>query len=178
MHWLFIGEFGCIDAHFLIVITKEKCTMIAIGSDHGGYDLKIAIIDYLKKEGYECKDFGTSSSDCPTDYPDCAHTVALAVKTGECEKGIIICGTGIGVSIAANKVPGIRAALCTDSYMARMSREHNNANILALGGRVIGPGLAIDIVKTWLESKPEGGRHSIRVDKISAIERKYLKPME
>lgn len=152
--------------------------MIAIGSDHGGYDLKTVIIDYLESEGYKYKDFGTSSADSPVDYPDFALEIALAVKSGKFQKGIIICGTGIGVSIAANKVPGIRAALCTDAYMARMSREHNNANVLALGGRVLGSGLAVDIVKTWLETEPEGGRHKIRVEKISAIEKKYLKPVE
>lgn len=148
--------------------------MIAIGNDHGGYKLKGEIINYLNENGIEFKDLGTC--DCNSvDYPDYGLAVAEAVRSGECEKGVIICGTGVGISISANKVPGIRAALCTDSFTARMSREHNNANILALGERVIGPGLAIDILDTWLKAEFQGGRHKTRVDKISAIEGKYLK---
>ncbi|OGO81122.1 MAG: ribose 5-phosphate isomerase B [Clostridiales bacterium GWC2_40_7] len=149
--------------------------MIAIGSDHGGYDLKMEIISYLNSQGLECKDFGSCNGKESVDYPDYGKTVAEAVSSGEFEKGIIICGTGLGISITANKVPGIRAALCTDSYMARMSREHNDANVLALGGRVVGPGLALDIVETWLNTPFAGGRHKTRVDKISAVETKYLK---
>ncbi len=149
--------------------------MIAIGSDHGGYDLKTEITKYLSSRGLEYKDFGSCDTRTSVDYPDFGKSVAEAVAGGECEKGIIICGTGIGISITANKVPGIRAALCTDCYMARMSREHNDANILALGARVIGPGLALDIVETWLNTSFTGGRHKIRVDKISAVEAKYLK---
>lgn len=149
--------------------------MIAIGSDHGGYDLKMEIISYLNSQGLECKDFGSCNGKESVDYPDYGKNVAEAVSSGEFEKGIIICGTGLGISITANKVPGIRAALCTDSYMARMSREHNDANILALGGRVVGPGLALDIVETWLNTPFAGGRHKTRVDKISAVETKYLK---
>ncbi|MGI6776791.1 MAG: ribose 5-phosphate isomerase B [Acetivibrionales bacterium] len=149
--------------------------MIAIGSDHGGYELKEQIIKYLKDKQYEVKDFGTCDCTTSVDYPDYGLAVAEAVKDGECEKGIIICGTGLGISMAANKVPGIRAALCTDCFTARMSREHNNANILALGGRVLGPGLALEIVETWLNSEFTGGRHAIRVNKISDIEKKYLK---
>lgn len=148
--------------------------MIAIGSDHGGFELKAEIIKHLGEKGYSVEDLGTC--DCGSvDYPDYGQAVAEAVSSGKCEKGIIICGTGIGISIAANKVPGIRAALCTDSFMAKMAREHNDANILALGARVIGPGLALDIVDTWLTSEFQGGRHKIRVDKISAIEKKYFK---
>lgn len=149
--------------------------MIAIGSDHGGYDLKMEIIKYLTTQGLQYKDFGSCDATSSVDYPDYGKTVAEAVSSGECEKGIIICGTGIGISISANKVPGIRAALCTDCYMARMSREHNDANILALGARVVGPGLAQDIVETWLKTPFTGGRHKTRVDKISEIEGKYLK---
>ena len=149
--------------------------MIAIGSDHGGYDLKMEIISYLNSQGLEYKDFGSCDGKESVDYPDYGKTVAEAVSSGEFEKGIIICGTGLGISITANKVPGIRAALCTDSYMARMSREHNDANVLALGGRVVGPGLALDIVETWLNTTFAGGRHKTRVDKISAVETKYLK---
>lgn len=149
--------------------------MIAIASDHGGYDLKIQIVKYLEEKGYAYKDLGTCECGKSVDYPDYGLAVAEAVAKGECEKGIVVCGTGLGISIAANKVPGIRAALCTDSYMARMSREHNNANILALGGRVVGVELAMDIVETWLKSEFQGGRHQTRVDKITAIENKYLK---
>lgn len=148
--------------------------MIAIASDHGGFELKQQVVDYLKKNGYEVKDFGTFTCDS-VDYPDYAQMVGESIVNGECEKGIIICGTGIGISIAANKIPGIRAALCTDSYMARMSREHNNANVLALGGRVVGPELAFDIIKTWLGTEFAGGRHQRRIDKISQIESKYYK---
>lgn len=149
--------------------------MIAIASDHAGFDLKEEIIAFLKEMNYEVKDYGTCDASCSVDYPDYGQAVAEAVKNGECEKGIIICGTGLGISMAANKIPGIRAALCTDAYMARMSREHNNANILALGARVIGTGLALDIVDTWLKSEFTGGKHKIRVDKISEIEKKYTK---
>ena len=149
--------------------------MIAIGSDHGGYDLKMEIVKYLSSQGLEYKDFGSCDGKSSVDYPDYGKTVAEAVAGGEFERGIIICGTGLGISITANKVPGIRAALCTDSYMAKMSREHNDANILALGGRVVGPGLALDIVETWLNTSFAGGRHKIRVDKISEVEGKYLK---
>lgn len=147
--------------------------MIAIGSDHGGFEMKALIIKHLKEKGLQVEDLG--SCDCNSvDYPDYGQAVAEAVSSGRCEKGIVICGTGIGISISANKVPGIRAALCTDSFMARMAKEHNNANIIALGARVIGPGVALDIVDTWLNSEFQGGRHQVRVDKISAIEEKYL----
>ncbi len=148
--------------------------MIAIGSDHAGYGLKTEIIDYLKAKGYQLKDLGTYN-DSSVDYPDFGVAVAETVISGECEKGIIICGTGLGISISANKVPGIRAALCTDSYMARMSREHNDANILALGARVVGSGLAMDIIDTWLNSEFLEGKHKARIDKISEIETKYSK---
>jgi ribose 5-phosphate isomerase B len=149
--------------------------IIAISSDHGGYKLKEEIKKYLKEKGYETKDLGTCDSACSVDYPDYGLAVAEAIANGECEKGIIICGTGIGISISANKVPGIRAALCTDTYSAKMSREHNNANILALGARVTGTGLALEIVDTWFKAEFQGGRHKRRVDKISDIEKKYFK---
>lgn len=147
---------------------------IALGSDHGGYNLKNEIIAYLKENGYEIKDFGTYSTES-CDYPDYALKVAEAVASKEFEFGILVCGTGIGISISANKVPGIRAALCSDTFSAHATREHNNANILALGERVVGPSLAIDIVKTFLNSKFEGDRHQRRIDKISNIEKKYSK---
>lgn len=147
---------------------------IAIGSDHGGYNLKEIIIKHLEGKGIEFKDFGTySSSSC--DYPDYGHKVAEAVASGEYNFGILICGTGIGISIAANKVPGIRAAHCTDTFSARAAREHNDANILALGERITGPGLALDIVDAFLAGEFQGGRHATRVNKITEIEKKYNK---
>lgn len=147
---------------------------IAIGSDHGGIELKEAIKTFLKENDYEFKDFGANSTES-CDYPDYALPVAEAVAAKEFELGILICGTGIGIGIAANKVPGIRAALCSDTFSAHATREHNNANILTLGQRVVGQGLALDIVKTFLTSKFEGDRHQNRIDKISAIEEKYNK---
>ena len=149
--------------------------MIAVGSDHGGYELKEQIIKYLKDRHLEVKDFGTCDCTTSVDYPDYGLAVAEAVKNGECEKGIIVCGTGVGISIAANKVAGIRAALCTDCYTAKMSREHNNANILALGGRVVGLGLALEILEIWLNTEFAEGRHATRVNKICDIEKKYSK---
>lgn len=148
--------------------------MIAIGCDHGGFALKQHILQYLKTCGYEFKDFGTYDESA-VDYPDIALEIACLVASKQYERGILICGTGIGVSIAANKVPGIRAAVCNDIYSARMAKEHNDVNVLTFGGRVLGEGLAIDIVKAWLEAEFQGGRHQIRVDKISEIERKYAK---
>lgn len=145
---------------------------IALGSDHGGYRLKEAIKNYLTERGIEFKDFGTIS-EASVDYPDFALMVAQAVSAGECDRGILVCGTGIGIGIAANKVPGIRAALCHDTFSAQFSREHNDANILTLGERVIGTGLALEIVDTWLKSEFAGGRHARRVNKITAIEEQY-----
>lgn len=145
---------------------------IAIGSDHAGYKLKDEIVKFLQTKNYEAVDFGTCDSKS-VDYTDYGLKVAEAVRNGDCEKGIIICGTGIGISISANKVPGIRAALCTNSFMARMSREHNNANVLALGERIVGLDLAIDIVDEWLKAEYLGDRHQRRVDKIEDIEKKY-----
>lgn len=152
--------------------------MIAIGSDHAGYDLKKEIIKHLESKGYAVKDVGTNSGGCSVDYPDYAVLVAQAINSGECEKGILVCGTGIGISIAANKIPGIRAALCTNTYMARMSVEHNNANILALGSRVIGVGTALDIVDVWLEASFAGGKHAKRVEKITMLEKEYKMEVE
>ncbi|MCR4440665.1 MAG: ribose 5-phosphate isomerase B [Peptococcaceae bacterium] len=142
---------------------------IALGSDHGGFLLKEEIKRWLSEKGYAVEDFGARSTE-PCDYPDIAVEVATAVASGRCEKGILVCGTGIGVSIAANKVPGIRAALCHDTFSARASREHNDANILALGERVVGHGLALEIVRVWLDSVFAGGRHKRRVDKIKALD--------
>lgn len=142
---------------------------VAIGADHGGFRLKEAIKPVLDSLGVEYKDFGTNSEES-VDYPDISAPVARAVAAGEYDRGILICGTGIGIGIAANKVPGIRAALCHDTFSAHASREHNNANILTMGERVIGPGLASDIVKIWLTTEFEGGRHERRIAKISALE--------
>lgn len=147
---------------------------IAIGSDHGGVGLKSEILSYLQGKGVQVKDFGTNSTES-CDYPDYAVTVAEAVANKEYELGILICGTGIGISIAANKVPGIRAALCSDTFSAHATREHNDANILALGARVVGSGLALDIVDAFLNAKFEGDRHINRINKIKAIEEKYNK---
>lgn len=147
---------------------------IAIGSDHGGFALKNEIINYLQNKGIDIKDYGTYSVES-CDYPDFALKVAEEVTNKKFDFGILICGTGIGISIAANKVPGIRAALCGDTFSAHATREHNNANILALGARVTGVGLALDIVDTFLKTEFQGGRHEIRVNKISDIEKKYCK---
>ncbi len=146
--------------------------MIAIGCDHGGYELKLAIIKHLEEKGIKCKDFGCYSNES-VDYPDYAYPVAKAVADGEFEKGILVCGTGIGMSIAANKVDGIRCALCGDTFSAHATREHNDSNILALGGRVTGPELAFDIVDIWLNTDfSEGARHINRIGKITEIENK------
>ena len=141
--------------------------MIAIGSDHGGYVLKQEIMAHLEKRGLEFKDFGCYS-EASCDYPEYGKAVAHAVADGECECGILICGTGIGISITANKVPGIRAALCTDCFMAEATRQHNDANILALGGRVVGPGLALKIVDTFLDTPFSNEERHIR--RIRGIE--------
>lgn len=147
---------------------------IGIASDHGGYNLKEEIKIYLENKGYEIIDFGTNSNDS-VDYPDYGQTVAEAVVNKEVEKGIVCCGTGIGISIAANKVPGIRCAVVSDTFSAKMCRAHNNANMLSLGERVVGRGLALEIVEAWLTTEFEGDRHARRIDKISKIEEKYSK---
>jgi len=144
---------------------------IAIGSDHGGYVLKEEIKLWLTEKGYKFEDFGTYSLDS-CDYPEIAHKVANAVAQGYYSRGILICGTGIGVSIAANKVPGIRAALCHDTFSAKASREHNDANILTMGERVIGRGLALEILEAWLGASFAGGRHQRRVDLIGSMEKR------
>ncbi|NLV77041.1 MAG: ribose 5-phosphate isomerase B [Tissierellia bacterium] len=142
---------------------------IGIGSDHGGYELKEYIKEYLEQENIEYIDYGTNSLDS-VDYPDYGLKLSKGVISGEVDRGIAICGTGIGISITCNKVAGIRCALCSDTYSARMSREHNDANVLALGGRVIGKDLAIEIVSAWLKAEFQGGRHERRINKISNIE--------
>ena len=141
--------------------------MIAIGSDHGGFALKQEIMTHLRSRGLEFKDFGTYT-EASCDYPVFAKAVAKAVAGGECERGILICGTGIGVSITANKQPGIRCALCGDCFSAKATREHNDANVLALGARVVGPGLALMIVDTFLDTPFSNDERHIR--RISLIE--------
>lgn len=145
--------------------------MIAIGSDHGGYLLKEEIKKHLKEKGYEFKDFGTDSTDS-CDYPVYAEKVCRAVQSGECEKGILICGTGIGMSMCANKCKGIRAAVCGDHFSAEFTRKHNNANVLCLGARVIGAGVAMQLVDIFLTTEYEGGRHEKRVEMMMQLENK------
>lgn len=145
---------------------------IALGSDHGGLNLKTDLIDYLQGRDIEVVDAGTNSEDS-VDYPDFAERVALLVSGGDVDAGILVCGTGIGISIAANKIPGIRAALATDPFMARMAKEHNNANVLVMGGRVIDAAKARILTAAWLDATFEGGRHQGRLDKIEALELKY-----
>lgn len=142
---------------------------IAIGSDHGGFHLKDEIKRFFEERKISFRDFGTNTGDS-VDYPDIAKAVCQAVISGECDRGIVICGTGIGISMAANKIKGIRAALCHDTFSAQMAREHNDSNVLALGERVIGPGLATAIVEKWLAHEFLGGRHARRVDKIMGLE--------
>ena len=145
---------------------------IAVACDHGGLALKQVLLDYLQKNGYEVCDFGTNTADS-CDYPDHALPAAEAVARGECERGILICSTDIGISIAANKVRGIRCAHCHDTYSAKYTRLLNDANMIAFGQKIIGDGLMLEIVDTFLHTEFEGGRHQRRVDKISAIEEKY-----
>lgn len=144
---------------------------IAIGADHGGFSLKEIIKEDLVKKGYEVKDFGTYSKDS-VDYPDIAKEVTSSLNSNESEFGILVCGTGIGMSMAANKVSGIRAAVVSDVFSARATKEHNNANIICLGERVVGPGLALLIVEEYMKSEYQGGRHQTRIDKIMRLESK------
>lgn len=144
--------------------------MLAIGSDHGGYKLKEAIKAHLDWKNIKYHDFGTYSEES-CDYPEYAKAVCEAIRKGECEAGILVCGTGIGMSMAANKFDGIRCALLTNSFSAKLTKEHNNANVIALGGRVTAEGLALDIVDTWIEAKYQGGRHQKRLDMIAEFEK-------
>ncbi len=142
--------------------------MIAIASDHGGFELKNALVEHLKKEGYNVADLGTHTADS-VDYPDIAARMAEAIKNGEAERGILLCGTGIGISIAANRFPFIRAALVHDAFGARLCREHNNANVLVLGGRTTGPEVAFDCARIFLTTDFLGDRHARRVEKLSHL---------
>ena len=145
--------------------------MIAIGSDHGGYELKGEVIAWLKENNYEYMEFGCMDGNS-IDYPNVAEEVCAKVLDGTAEYAILICGTGIGISMAANKINGIRAALCTDTYMAKYTRLHNNANALCMGGRVLGAGAALEIVDKFLHTGFEGGRHQRRIDILTDIENK------
>ncbi len=148
----------------------EKYTRYAIGADHAGYEVKNLIKEYLQKKGCEVIDFGTHSAES-VDYPDYARQVAESVANAECQRGILVCGTGIGVGISANKVRGIRAATCNDTYTARMAAEHNDANVLCVGARVVHSDVALALVKEWRKHAFLGDRHQRRIDKISEIER-------
>jgi ribose 5-phosphate isomerase B len=147
-------------------------TAIALGADHAGWELKEVLKARLIDEGYAVLDFGTHSTDS-VDYPDYAAQVAEAVAVAKVEHGVLVCGTGIGMAIAANKVPGVRAAPCSDLYTARMSREHNDANVLALGSRLMGHDMAVDILRMWLATAFAEGRHRRRLDKIASAERRH-----
>ncbi|MBQ8121972.1 MAG: ribose 5-phosphate isomerase B [Ruminococcus sp.] len=142
--------------------------MIAIGCDHAGVEMKKAVIEALSEKGFELRDMGTDGEPC--DYPNMAKAVCELVASGECEKGILICGTGIGMSIAANKIKGIRAALCSDSFSTRYTRLHNDANVMCMGARTLGPGLACELAEIFLTTGFEGGRHQRRIDLITDIE--------
>lgn len=149
--------------------------MIALACDHAALDMKEMVKSLLEERGIACRDFGTYSCDS-CDYPVFAARAAQAVAAGDCERGIVICGTGIGVSMAANKVPGIRCALCSEPYSAKLTRQHNDSNMLALGARVIGMELARAIVETWLDTPFEGGRHQRRIDLLTKLDRR--EPLE
>ena len=155
-------------------VSRSLLADLAIGGDHGGFHLKQRIIAHLREHGFTVHDCGTES-DSAVDYPDYAHTVARLVSRGDCRWGIVVDGAGIGSAITANKVPGIRAATCWDVSSARNSREHNHANVLALGAGLIGEALALQIVQAWLSTAWFGGRHARRVAKIGEVERRYLK---
>lgn len=147
--------------------------MLAIGCDHGGYQLKNVVIKYLNENNIEFKDFGTDSEDS-IDYAPIAAKVGRSIISGECDRGILICGTGIGMSLAANKLNGIRAAVCTEEYSCEFTRRHNDSNILCMGGRVIDAEKAVKLVDIFLNTEFEGGRHQRRIDQIAAIERGEL----
>ena len=149
-------------------MTVEK---LAIASDHAGFELKESIVAFLRDKGVTLEDFGPNNSD-RVDYPDYGISIAKAIQENKVDRGILICGTGVGMSIVVNRFPGIRGTLCADLYTTKMCREHNDSNILIMGGRVIGKGLAEEIVSMWLDTPFEGGRHQKRLDKIEDIDRK------
>ena len=146
--------------------------MIAIGSDHAGFELKQSVIAHLKENGIEYKDFGCYDMNS-VDYPAIAETTCKAIVNGDCERGILICGTGIGMSIAANKIRGVRAALCADAFSTKYTRLHNDANVMCMGARTLGGGLALELVEIFLDTPFEGGRHAARVDMIQKLEQEW-----
>ncbi len=139
-----------------------------VGSDHAGYDLKLVLVEHLRSRGHDVHDVGTHSLES-CDYPDFAAAVGRALQAGDADQGLLVCGTGVGMSIAANKLAGVRAAVVSDTFSAHATRQHNDANVLCLGQRVVGQGLALDILDAWLAADFEGGRHQRRVDKIDAL---------
>jgi ribose 5-phosphate isomerase B len=169
-----VGALGGTSAAGPVAAVPPGVVAIAIGADHGGSDLKDRIGVVLAEAGFAIRDCGTQGS-VPVDYPDIAHAVARLVADGKCRWGIIVDGAGIGSCMVANKVPGVRAALCHDLSSARNSREHNHANVLTLGARFIGEGLAIEIVRAWLGTEWGPGRHAARVEKITDVERRYMR---
>lgn len=148
---------------------------VAFGCDHAAINLKNVLMEHLKERGYECVDYGAQDPNVKVDYPVSGLQVAEAVASGEVDKGVLVCGTGIGISLAANKVPGIRAAVCSEPYSAKLTVQHNNANIIAMGARVVGDELAKMIVDAFFDAEFEGGRHANRVNMITDIEKKYSK---
>ncbi len=148
---------------------------IGFGNDYTGIDLKLILMEHLRKKGHECIDYGTTAEEDRQDYPLPGLTVAEAIKAGDVDKGVLICGTGIGISLVANKVPGILAATCSEPYSARMTAMHNNSNIIAMGSRVVGSDIAKMIVDEFFETEYEGGRHEARIQKIRDVEAKYMK---
>ena len=149
--------------------------VIAVAADHAGYEVKEVVADHLRSEGYEVLDLGVDTADVPSDYPDAAAAVAQAIRTGEAERGVLVCGSGVGVSVAANKFPGIRAAICHDTYSAHQGVEHDQMNVLVLGGRIIGAALARELVDAFMAAEFSGEeRHVRRVDKVLAIEREHM----
>jgi ribose 5-phosphate isomerase B len=148
---------------------------IALGADHAGFPLKEIVKAWLVRQGHKVLDLGTHTADS-VDYPDYASALTDALLAGEAERGILVCGTGIGMAMAANKAPGVRAAPCVDAFTAQMAREHNDANVLTLGARIVGAETAIEIVRVWLETAFAGDRHVRRLDKLAALERKEHRP--
>jgi ribose 5-phosphate isomerase B len=152
---------------------------VAVASDHGGYPLKAGAIALLASLGHDVTDLGTDRPDLPDDYPDFSEAIAKAVISGTAERGVLICGSGVGACVAANKLPGVRAAICHDTYSAHQGVEHDNMNILCLGARVIGPELAAELIRSFINAKfSKGERHLRRLHKIAAIESRYMSPQE
>jgi ribose 5-phosphate isomerase B len=151
-------------------------TRIAVAADHAGFPLKKLVVEYLKQEGFDVRDLGTHNTD-PVDYPDFARAIAEAIRSGDCTEGVLLCGSGVGASVAANKFPGIRAGLCHDTYSGHQSREHDDCNVLCMGPRVIGEKVAMEILAAWAHAKfTDEDRHKRRLEKVAAIEKQFLKP--